>query len=141
MPAGVAVVPRPSAWALVSDGTGRIAVVRTPQGVFLPGGGLEPGEDAAAAVVREAREECGLDIVPGEEVGRADEVVHAAAEGTWFEKRGSFLAATVAAHGVAPGEADHALAWLAPAEAAATLAHASHRWAVERWMERAAGTR
>ena len=28
----------------------------------LPGGGIEPGEDAAAAVRREVREECGIEI-------------------------------------------------------------------------------
>lgn len=35
----------------------------------LPGGRVEPGESAADAVVRECREELGVDVVPGEQLG------------------------------------------------------------------------
>lgn len=45
---------------------GRVALIRKPNypaGVWRnPGGGVEPGEDVAAAAVREALEETGLDI-------------------------------------------------------------------------------
>jgi 8-oxo-dGTP diphosphatase len=35
----------------------------------LPGGRVEPGESAADALVRECREELGVEVVPGEQVG------------------------------------------------------------------------
>ncbi len=55
--AGVHVVLRPSAYAVVSGEDGLLAVVRTTKGWFLLGGGIEPGETPAEAVVREGREE------------------------------------------------------------------------------------
>jgi len=36
----------------------------------LPGGRVEPGESDAVALVREIREECGLEIVPGKLAGQ-----------------------------------------------------------------------
>ena len=58
-------VVRPSAYGLVTDSEGRVAVVRTAHGLFLPGGGIEAGETAREAVTREVREECGLDVQLG----------------------------------------------------------------------------
>ena len=53
---------RPGAYGVLRDGSGRIAVVLTPAGVFLPGGGQEPGEPPEQALRREFAEECGLFI-------------------------------------------------------------------------------
>jgi 8-oxo-dGTP diphosphatase len=123
-PDGVAIVPRPSAYAVVRDAAGRVAVVRTPKGLFLPGGGREEGESPEETIVREAREECGLVIEPAGRIGAANEIV--------YEKQGVFVAARPTGPPAGGGEPDHALEWLAPTEAARTLTHASHRWAVGR---------
>ena len=56
---------RPSVYGLIEDGHGQIADVRTPQGITLPGGGIEEGETTARAVAREALEECGLVVRVG----------------------------------------------------------------------------
>jgi 8-oxo-dGTP diphosphatase len=58
----------------VRDQAGRLLLVRRGRepgrGLWsLPGGRVEPGETATAAVVREVREETGLDVVPGALVG------------------------------------------------------------------------
>ena len=135
-PPGTCVVVRPSAYALVTDGRGWLAVVRTPRGLYLPGGGLEPGERAADAAAREAREECGLVVRVGEWATRAVEFVHAVAEGTHYEKRCTFIDARVRGPAVRAAEPDHALVWLPPGEAAARLSAAGHRWAVTVWLGR-----
>lgn len=67
----------PCAGAVVHDGAGRLLVVRRGRepgrGLWsLPGGRCEPGETATAAVVREVREETGLDVVAGRLVGRVE---------------------------------------------------------------------
>ncbi|MBI1897436.1 MAG: NUDIX hydrolase [Acidobacteria bacterium] len=57
---GCPYVLRPSAYALVRNAAGELAVARTPRGCFLPGGGVETGESPEQAIEREAKEECGL---------------------------------------------------------------------------------
>jgi 8-oxo-dGTP diphosphatase len=64
-------VIRPSAYGLLEDQDGRIAVVRSQDGIFLPGGGIEIGETPQEAIRREALEECGLVVLVGETQGPA----------------------------------------------------------------------
>jgi 8-oxo-dGTP diphosphatase len=65
------------AGAIVVDGDGRLLLIRRGQepgrGLWsLPGGRCEPGEDAAAAAVRETYEETGLEVAAGRLVGRVE---------------------------------------------------------------------
>jgi ADP-ribose pyrophosphatase YjhB (NUDIX family) len=60
--------------AVVHDSAGRLLVIRRGhppgEGLWsLPGGRVEPGEADAAAVVRELREETGLEVTPGALIG------------------------------------------------------------------------
>ena len=61
----------PSAGAVIRDARGRtlLLVNRDTGGFMLPGGALDPGESAAAAVVREVREETGLVVCPSHLMG------------------------------------------------------------------------
>jgi protein-S-isoprenylcysteine O-methyltransferase Ste14/8-oxo-dGTP pyrophosphatase MutT (NUDIX family) len=132
--AGQTYVPRPSAYALLQDSAGRVAVVETPRGFFLPGGGLEGHETAEEAVVRETQEECGLPIRAGACIGRAVQLVHSPAEAAHFEKISVFLECTPEELPSGPEkEEDHDLIWISADEAARRLTHESHRWAVARW--------
>ncbi|MDY6876751.1 MAG: NUDIX domain-containing protein [Chloroflexota bacterium] len=57
----------PAAAGCIRDEEGRILLLRRSDGDNLwglPGGGIELGEQAAAAVVREVREEIGLEVEP-----------------------------------------------------------------------------
>lgn len=61
--------------AVVRDDAGRLLLIRRGQEPSrgrwsLPGGRVEPGETPEQAVVREVREETGLDVVVGEPAGR-----------------------------------------------------------------------
>jgi 8-oxo-dGTP diphosphatase len=133
---GVRYTIRPSAYGLAQDDRGRIAVVRTPQGMYLPGGGIETGEAPAEAVVRELMEECGLVVCAGRWLGRAVQFLYSKSERTHFEKWSTFLDVSVESVGSSGVEADHELVWTAPSEASAILTDGSHRWAVEQWISR-----
>jgi len=123
-------VVRPSAYALIHDDAGRVAVVRTPQGLFLPGGGIDPGETPRVAIQRETVEECGLPVRLGQSTARAIELVYSPGERTHYEKRSTFIDASVDGAIVPGSEADHELVWMTRATAIESLSHESHRWAV-----------
>ncbi len=67
----------PCVGAVVRDGDGRLLLVRRARppaaGTWsVPGGRVEPGEDDATAVVREVREETGLEVAVGELLGTVE---------------------------------------------------------------------
>ena len=127
--AGCAYVRRPSAYALVRNPQGEWAVVRTPHGCFLPGGGKEAGETAQKTVEREAMEECGFVLKPRGLVASAIQFSYSTEEKKYFEKICEFVEAELLGSEVAL-EADHELLWLSLDQAQASLTHESHRWAV-----------
>ena len=129
--AGQPYIVRPSAYAVARDESGGIAVVRTPEGVFLPGGGIDPGESAERAAARETREECAIDVRVEREVGKAADIVWSGKDAACFEKRSVFFSAEITAR--LDRTADHEVLWLRPDEAIATITRAGHRWAVRQW--------
>lgn len=59
-----------AAGACIRDEQGRILLLRRSDGLWsVPGGGLEPGERLDQAVVREVREETGLEVEPAALIG------------------------------------------------------------------------
>ena len=125
--------PRPGSYAVILDAADRLAVMRTPKGIFLPGGGTDPGETPDATLRREVLEECGHAIEAGRRLCFAIERVAddkdeggvggVAKECAFFEAR---LGPVVAA----PIEHDHELVWMPVRRAIARLTHRSQAWAV-----------
>ncbi|HEX5726843.1 MAG TPA: NUDIX domain-containing protein [Longimicrobiaceae bacterium] len=126
---GAEYVLRPGGYLVVRNARGEIAVVSSPRGYFLPGGGQEAGESPAEAAVREAGEECGLRVRLGEPLGTADQLVYHTVEDKHYRKRCVFFTADfVGCEG--DGEPDHQLLWMRAEEAVTRLRHGSQAWAV-----------
>jgi 8-oxo-dGTP diphosphatase len=138
---GVAATIRPSAYGIISVRPGRLAVVRTPLGLYLPGGGSDETEAPEATVTRETREECGFAVQVGEWRRNAIEHVFSVTEQAFFEKRSTFCDVIVFDLVGEPTEIDHTLEWMDATEATVLLTPPSHRWAVSEWLASAAQQR
>ncbi len=119
--------PRPAVYAVIRDEAGQVALVREWQHLFLPGGGIEAGEDLEMALRREVREECCRTIHIEDRLGEALQYFsvrdrHYASHGTYF---------VACFTGQSSGTPEHELVWLDPYDAAATVFHQAHRWAIE----------
>jgi len=122
---------RPAAYAVVFDADGRVACVTEESGLYLPGGGLEPGEAVEEALRREVAEECARAVEIVTPLGRAVQF-YRSPQGRAMELHASFfLAAFGAALDRTP---QHELFWrLAAPEP--PFFHACHAWAVRRALE------
>lgn len=140
---GRAYPDRPAAFVVV-ERDGEIAVVRVTfksggSRLDLPGGGIDPGETAAQAAVRECGEEAGLRVsVEGEPFAYADHFF-VNDDNETNNTRGAFFAARrVTQAPELKTEDDHALSWIAPQEALLRLDRESHAWALAAWLRRQA---
>ena len=95
------------AYALVVDEQGRLLIVRADNGRwYLPGGRVEPGEHARAALTREIEEECGWSAVVDAPLGRQ---WHMIMDGTIALEATYWVARLVEMRGAAP---EHELLWV-----------------------------
>lgn len=129
---------RPAAFGLL-ERDGQLAVVRVTkpdaQAWFdLPGGGVDPGETPDQAVVREYGEEAGLKVRAGPAFAEADQYFLNTEGVAWNNRSVFFRLELLATDPSLKIEDDHALVWLPPLEAIASLRHDSHAWAVAAWL-------
>ena len=139
---GVVYTDRPAAFG-IAERDGRIALVRVTKPSMapwfdLPGGALDPGEDDAAALVREFGEETGLKVRAGALVARADQLFHKSDGEAVNNRSGVYEAELVGEDPALKIEDDHELVWLEPHRALTLLRHDSHAWAVLAWLRASA---
>jgi len=97
---------------------------------FLPGGGMDEGETPHETVLRETLEECGLAIRIGSWTTVAIQFAWSEAEQMFFEKRSTFVDASVVGPDTSRIEPDHEVLWVYADRACELLTHESHGWAV-----------
>lgn len=117
--------PRDGAYATLRDESGRLALVRQRSGLFLPGGGAEPGETAEETVRREVREEIGAEIRLIRRL--PDAVQRFAADGGAYEMRAAHFEAELSS---APAGGEEALEWHAALPPTDAFRYACHAWIV-----------
>ena len=135
---GVVYRDRPAAFGIALRDA-KIAMVKVTvegQGTWfdLPGGGVDPGEDDLAAVVREFGEETGLKVRPGALVMRACQLFRQTDGSPVNNRSGHYVVEIIGEDPALKIEEDHELVWLEPEEALRRLRHDSHAWAVLSWL-------
>jgi 8-oxo-dGTP diphosphatase len=122
-------LPRPGAYALITDSREHVGVILSRGAYFLPGGGIEEGETAEDALLRELREELGWNARILARIGEAVQYLVAEGEGR-FIIQGTFFRACLLAK-IGKGEPDCRLEWLSVSDAIERLHRRSDAWAVE----------
>lgn len=96
---------RVAAYAVLVSPQREILLTVLPDGRYtLPGGGLEPGEQLADAVVREVREETGFEVKPTRLVGT--DLIEAPANGKLLHGTRLVYTATIVGGSLTPGDDD-----------------------------------
>ncbi len=123
--AGTNYTDRPGVYAVaVIDG--RVLVVETPMGWFLPGGGVMEDETPEATLRREVDEETGYAIAALTHVGSARQFI-----GAGINKVETFFMVELEGAGVAQAEPDHRPRWVAVEDAILGLKEEAQAWAVQ----------
>lgn len=128
---GYTYTDRPGAYAIIFNSKQEIAVVETPTGFFLPGGGIEKGESPEQALRRENQEEIGMKTKILKNIGQASQYLYSKIEKRAFNKIGHFYLAELIGP---PGEAtetEHWLVWLTLEEAMIKLNHEFQRFMIQ----------
>ncbi len=128
---GYTYTDRPGAYAIIFNAQKQIAIVETPTGFFLPGGGIERGESPEQALKREILEEIGMKTKILAKLGEAAQYLYSRIEKRAFNKLGYFYIAELVGP---PGEAtetEHWLLWLDKSSALQKLNHEFQRSMIE----------
>ncbi|RJQ34438.1 NUDIX domain-containing protein [Candidatus Parcubacteria bacterium] len=121
---------RPGVYFVIFD-KGKVALVKTSTGYFLPGGGIEIGESHQTCMEREALEELGWRVEIGDYLGNAENYFLAVGSGRYIIMDGYFYLAKKLEQVSQPTEPDHATVWLEIAEARDKMWHPAQAWAIE----------
>jgi 8-oxo-dGTP diphosphatase len=133
---GYTYTDRPGAYAIIFNAKNEIAVVETPTGFFLPGGGIEKGESPEQALRREIQEEIGMKMKILRRLGEASQYLYSRIEKRAFNKIGNFFVAELVGPQGEATETEHWLVWLTHEKALKKLNHEFQRWMVEQALEK-----
>lgn len=125
---------RPGVYAVILKEDERVvAVVKTPSGYYLPGGGLEEGETHSECLKRECLEEIGRPIQVRDYIGQAGMYFYSQTDSVYMFNDGHFYSAECGEELDIPTEEDHEFGWL-PFEDLHLLVHDHQQWAVRMAM-------
>lgn len=129
---GVKYIDRPGAYGFLFNKHQELAVIQTSWGLFLPGGGLDEGENERVGLERELFEEMGIKVQSAELVCRAAQYLFSRHYQKHFRKIGAFYLVEVAQPILLKMEDEHELLWMDKRQASLELSEEFQRWALEK---------
>jgi len=127
---GIEYIDRVGAYGIAFNEEGRVAVVRTSTGYFLPGGGLEGDESHKECIEREFIEETGYKALLNEFIGKASKYHYSDTLKYYMQGIGYFYNVIMEEKYTEDIEFDHELVWLTVEECMKLLFLEHQAWAV-----------
>lgn len=128
-------VQRNGAYAIIINDKNLLAIIKTPLGYFLPGGGIEASESEQECIIRECLEEAGLKIKVLEKISIGNFYFFATTTNKYTESIGHFYSCEIIEQLENKTEEDHELIWLETHEAMRLLYLDNQRQAVKLFLE------
>jgi 8-oxo-dGTP diphosphatase len=122
---------RKAVYGIAINNENEIAVIKTPTGFFLPGGGMEGTERYVECLKREFLEETGHEIEVGDFIGRAS-LYHTTRTNEYIHGIGYFYTVSLKCKRNHKTEHDHELRWLEADECIKSLFLEHQSWAVSK---------
>lgn len=124
-------IDRRAVYGIVVNDEGEIAVIKTPTGYFLPGGGVENFETHVECLQREFFEETGYEAEVEKFIGRAS-LYHTSRTNQYLHGIGYFYTASLICKAGYKSEKDHELLWVEPDQCIKCLFLEHQAWAVSK---------
>lgn len=124
---------------LVPIENGRIGVIQTDRGYFLPGGGLEAGENDMTCIERECMEEAGCRAQVKYKIGSA-ETYYKAPQIGYFHPVQTYYAGVLSEKVQEPTETGHRLVWVEWEDLKGRMVLEMQNWAIEEGMRLTEGS-
>jgi 2-haloalkanoic acid dehalogenase type II len=121
-------IERPGAYAIIHDAEGRLALDRVGSDYFLPGGGIEEGEEPSLALERELREELGIRPTGFRALGEAIEYWRSPVSGRSLRTHAYFFFVTQYEPVSFQVDKNSSPAWVSPQEAVRRLLRPAQQW-------------
>jgi len=127
-------IDRPGAYAVILKNDMLLAIEK-PDGYFLPGGGIDPGETKEIALLREIFEETGHQGKIISYLGVANQYVQSHKYGAINKKCHYFICEVDTNYQERPLEEDDVPVWVPTSKYLAKSPQKSHTWAVKKFLE------
>lgn len=124
-------IDRPGVYAVIENNDKQIAIIKTRNGFFLPGGGIDIAESDVDALEREIFEEIGYQATVLEKMGEAIEYVKSNGNEKPYQIHSRFYKARLDSKIGEGVEKDHRLVWLWQENARKLLVRQSQVWVVQ----------
>jgi 8-oxo-dGTP diphosphatase len=138
LPKGKSYIDRPGSYAIMTLEE-QVVVMRIISWgeYFLPGGGIEEGEESLEALHREVIEETGFFISVLEKIGEAAEYVYSPGAKGYLNKIGQYYTVEITGQNKELIiEDDLEMVLMSREEAVKVLYLESQKWAIQQWIEK-----